>query len=312
MPASALDRYIARATLGLPRAERLDTAAELRTHLLERAAQLQAQGFAREEAEYLAVRQMGNVRATNVQLLGHFFTTPLGWGVLALVVLALVGWQAWSSFGVSRVRVNATGWQDKGLNGLIAGGTLPTTYNQFGLTLSRKTQKLYVAWITPESIRRRVQSQVMDVRGGQYVSVWASLPTWRPYWKNRSPLPYADLPWRETCHDEQPIHISAGTRFEGLRVQNSNLQGVLWCSDIPGTGTSRGASYQYSGFGFDDDGVRLNEWLPIFGAHSMIAAQPRGGVLMLAPTDGRDPGPPPALAFDERSDNWTLIHGKKR
>ncbi len=40
-----IDQYIRRATLGLPRRQRLDTAAELRVHLNARAASLSSQGL---------------------------------------------------------------------------------------------------------------------------------------------------------------------------------------------------------------------------------------------------------------------------
>ncbi|MFC6660793.1 hypothetical protein [Deinococcus multiflagellatus] len=43
--ALTVEGYVHRATRGLPAAERLDAAAELRTHLLDRAAEHEAQGF---------------------------------------------------------------------------------------------------------------------------------------------------------------------------------------------------------------------------------------------------------------------------
>lgn len=92
-----LNRYVTRATLGLPKHERLEMAAELRTHLLDRAAQLEREGFSREEAEHLAVKGMGDVGLTNRELLGHIFTTPLGWGVLAALVLCGGGWWTWQN-----------------------------------------------------------------------------------------------------------------------------------------------------------------------------------------------------------------------
>lgn len=73
-----VDAYIHRATLGLPKAGRVDTAAELRAHLLERAAEHEAQGFTREEAEYLAVQGMGDPQPVNRGLMGHSFTNRLG------------------------------------------------------------------------------------------------------------------------------------------------------------------------------------------------------------------------------------------
>src|SRR5690606_25898849 len=55
---SPIDLYIRRATLGLPKRARLDTAAELRVHLNERAVALTSQGLDRSEAEHLAVEYM--------------------------------------------------------------------------------------------------------------------------------------------------------------------------------------------------------------------------------------------------------------
>ena len=85
----SIDAYIHRATLGLPKAERLDAAAELRAHLLERTAEHEAQGFSREEAEFLAVKGMGDPQPVNRSLLGHALTHKAGW--LALAVLLAGG-----------------------------------------------------------------------------------------------------------------------------------------------------------------------------------------------------------------------------
>lgn len=90
-------RYVHRATLGLPRQERLEAAAELRTHLMDRAARLEAEGFSREEAEHLAVKGMGDVGVTNRQLLGHVFTHRVAWVVLAVLVLGGGGWWVWQN-----------------------------------------------------------------------------------------------------------------------------------------------------------------------------------------------------------------------
>lgn len=89
-----VDRYIRRATIGMPRRKRLDTAAELRVHLNERVADLQKQGFAREEAEHLAVQYMGPVEPVNRSFLGHVFTAPVGWVTATLLVVGFVGWYA--------------------------------------------------------------------------------------------------------------------------------------------------------------------------------------------------------------------------
>jgi hypothetical protein len=87
-----IDTYIRRATAGLPRLERVDTAAEIRVHLLQKTRELMAQGFPREEAEHLAVQEMGPVAATNRALLGHVFTSSLGWAVVSFVALGAITW----------------------------------------------------------------------------------------------------------------------------------------------------------------------------------------------------------------------------
>ena len=98
-PPLTVDQYVHRATLGLPRAQRLDAATELRAHLLERVTEYEAQGYAREEAEYLAVRGMGEVLVTNRELLGHFFTHRAGW--LTLLALLVIG-SAWAAYRASQ------------------------------------------------------------------------------------------------------------------------------------------------------------------------------------------------------------------
>lgn len=89
---SPIDLYIKRATIGLPRRTKLDTAAELRVHLNERATTLTSQGLDRSEAEHLAVEYMGPIEPVNRELLGHAFTARVGW---VLVILLLVGIAAW-------------------------------------------------------------------------------------------------------------------------------------------------------------------------------------------------------------------------
>jgi hypothetical protein len=87
-----IDTYIRRATAGLPRLERVDTAAEIRVHLLQKTRELMAQGFPREEAEHLAVHEMGPVAATNRALIGHIFTSSLGWIVVGVMLAGAGVW----------------------------------------------------------------------------------------------------------------------------------------------------------------------------------------------------------------------------
>jgi hypothetical protein len=87
-----IDTYIRRATAGLPRLERVDTAAEIRVHLLQKSRELMTQGFPREEAEHLAVQEMGPVVATNRALIGHMFTSSLGWVVVGVMLAGASVW----------------------------------------------------------------------------------------------------------------------------------------------------------------------------------------------------------------------------
>lgn len=90
-----IDRYIARATAGLPTRERIDTAAELRVHLNAQVKTHLLEGHNEEEAEFLAVDAIGAVAKVNRQFLGHIFTPRVGWGVL---IASCIGFAAW--FGI--------------------------------------------------------------------------------------------------------------------------------------------------------------------------------------------------------------------
>ncbi|WP_174366538.1 permease prefix domain 1-containing protein [Deinococcus sp. JMULE3] len=107
---SRVSRYVRRATTGLPRHERLEVAAELRTHLLDRVRQLEAEGFSREEAEHLAVTAMGRPAGTNRALLGHVFTTALGWTVLTALVIGGGGWWVWTRVPLPLPGVREASW----------------------------------------------------------------------------------------------------------------------------------------------------------------------------------------------------------
>ncbi|MFO7546938.1 MAG: permease prefix domain 1-containing protein [Trueperaceae bacterium] len=87
-----VDRYIARATFGLPGKKRLDTAAELRVHLLQRVDQLQRQGFSREEAEHLAVERMGSPGPSWKRVTAGVFSRQVGWAAAGALSLALAVW----------------------------------------------------------------------------------------------------------------------------------------------------------------------------------------------------------------------------
>lgn len=164
----SLQKYIHRATVGLPRAERLDAAAELRTHLVEKIDKLRAQGHPADEAEYLAVQAMGDPAPTNRGLLGHALTHRAGWWVLAAVLL---GGGGWAGYGYVQRE-----WRPPAEGLRYTGGTLTLddfqalnsdpaaprgTYQTATLTYPRGTKTIYYALITPKSAL--VQSK--DVEG---------------------------------------------------------------------------------------------------------------------------------------------------
>jgi len=91
---SPIDLYIRRATLGLPKRARLDTAAELRVHLNERTMALTSQGLDRSEAEHLAVEYMGPIEPVNRKFLGHVLTPRLGWLLVAALLIGVAAWAA--------------------------------------------------------------------------------------------------------------------------------------------------------------------------------------------------------------------------
>jgi len=150
----SLNQYIHRTTLGLPRAERLDAAAELRAHLLERVAELEKKGFAREEAEFLAVRAMGDPAPINRGLLGHAFTARLGWSMLALALLGGGGWWAANNLMPPKEGVAYTGSDLtlEDLRALQADTNAPKgTYQTATLTYPKETKAIYYLRVTPST-----------------------------------------------------------------------------------------------------------------------------------------------------------------
>lgn len=145
-------RYVSRATLGLPRQERLEAAAELRTHLMDRAARLEQEGFSREEAEHLAVKGMGDVGVTNRQLLGHLFTAPLGWAVLAALVLGGGGWWVWQNVPLPGWGQATWRWEERltatDLRALFEDHNAPrSSYLAGQLSIPARTTWLYTALV---------------------------------------------------------------------------------------------------------------------------------------------------------------------
>ena len=92
-----INRYIHKATAGLPSKERIDTSAELRVHLNAQVKKYLLEGHSQEEAEYLAVDAMGAPAPVNRQLLGHVFTPRVGWGLVIATVLGFSSWWLWTN-----------------------------------------------------------------------------------------------------------------------------------------------------------------------------------------------------------------------
>lgn len=152
----SIDKYIQHATAGLPQLERIDTAAELRVHLLQKTRDLMAQGFPREEAEHLAVQEMGPVAATNRALLGHIFTAKFGWRVLGFAALTIVVWTGWHFRYIAfwpQAEIRSSEITVGELSRALGNGTLTAT-NQtaFDLTFPRGTKWVNVStWSYSES-----------------------------------------------------------------------------------------------------------------------------------------------------------------
>lgn len=87
-----VDRFVERATAGLPRRERLETAVELRSHLDARVAAFVRGGLTHREAEHMAIAMMGDPRQASRGFLGHAFTPRLGWWTLGALVVLVAAW----------------------------------------------------------------------------------------------------------------------------------------------------------------------------------------------------------------------------
>lgn len=151
-PPLTIDQYVHRVTLGLPRGQRLDAATELRAHLLERVAEYQGHGYAREEAEFLAVRGMGEVADAHPQLWRERLTT-LGWPVLALLLVSGLGWTAYREWLPPREGVMFVSPTPADISFLFSQPDAPRgTYQAAELTLPRGTKTLvYVNVASPET-----------------------------------------------------------------------------------------------------------------------------------------------------------------
>jgi hypothetical protein len=173
---SSIDKYIQHVTAGLPQLERVDTAAELRVHLLQKTRELMAQGFLREEAEHLAVQEMGPVAATNRALLGHIFTGKFGWRVLGFAALTIVAWIGWNFRYIvfwPQAEIRSREIAVDELSNALGNGTLTAT-NQtaFDLTLPRGTK-----WLHLSTWRYSKSTSAFEDLGGIAVGSSQNAPT---------------------------------------------------------------------------------------------------------------------------------------
>ncbi|GGJ25987.1 permease prefix domain 1-containing protein [Deinococcus roseus] len=108
-----IDQYIHKATRGLPRKERIDAAAELRAHMIEKIKDLMQQGFSREEAAYLAVQEMGSPTVPFWQRFRHFAQYQLPYWVLGAVLLSGGYW--WGKDNLFAPKAGVYALQDIGV-----------------------------------------------------------------------------------------------------------------------------------------------------------------------------------------------------
>ncbi|MFN4251146.1 permease prefix domain 1-containing protein [Deinococcus sp.] len=196
-PLSA-DAYIHHATRGLPRAERLDAAAELRAHLTERMQEHQAHGFSPEEAEYLAVRGMGDPQPVNRGLLGHAFTHRAGWLTLAALLMGSLGWTAYREWLPPREGAQFGARNQQDVNALFSDKDAPRgTYQGVTLTYPRGTKAvLYVTVSGPEA--RKLNLTTKDLTQEEQINFTGRIPGSYRY-QERVLL----SAWRMTCDGQE-------------------------------------------------------------------------------------------------------------
>ncbi|WP_199188366.1 permease prefix domain 1-containing protein [Deinococcus arcticus] len=176
--ALTVEGYVHRATRGLPVAQRLDAAAELRTHLLDRAAGHEAQGFSREEAEFLAVRAMGHPQPVNRRLLGHALTHRVGWLTLGTLLAGGLAWTAYREWMPPREGAQFETATQQDVAALFSVSDAPRgTYQAVTLTLPRGTQSLvYLNLSTDRQLGERLEVGTFDVAGHAAQNIQGRIP----------------------------------------------------------------------------------------------------------------------------------------
>ena len=159
MKTRAIDKYIHRATAGLPQFERIDTAAEIRVNLNIRVKELMCEGHTREEAEYLAIKDLGDAFSTNWALLGHAFTHRLGWVLVAIALLGISSWWVWQHrwdyfWGRTQIATLELNSQDMDYTLSVDKEFVElSNNNKFRLSLPRGSRSIEILYITPFSSR---------------------------------------------------------------------------------------------------------------------------------------------------------------
>ncbi|MDK2012223.1 MULTISPECIES: permease prefix domain 1-containing protein [unclassified Deinococcus] len=225
-PLSA-DAYIHRATRGLPRAERLDAAAELRAHLTERMQEHQAHGFSPEEAEYLAVRGMGDPHPVNRGLLGHAFTHRAGWLTLAALLVGGLGWTAYREWLPPREGAQFSPMNQRDVNALFSNKDAPRgTYQGVTLTYPRGTKAVLYVTVSSTEDRYRpeeVRLTTKDLTQEEQINFRERLPGSYRYQERLllSPLrvsctgqDYSGIYWT-TYTMPSPLENSGGRAYSG-------------------------------------------------------------------------------------------------
>lgn len=286
--APGIDAYIRRATLGLPREQRLDTAAELRTHLLERVAEFEKQGFAREEAEYLAVKGMGEPEVTNRGLLGHVFTYRLGWAVLAPLVLGGGGWYAWREWWPPRVGIYRTEFTPEDAKFLFTQPQAPRgDYLSYVITYPKPTVSIVLAFVS-EDVRDVQVVNLQALRGNQQLQPPGSYRFQQRVLLLPAATDPRELPWSPQCD-------STGLYFIASEVPSPLIENRIIGGQVGGY-VPYGACFeaqkklaaQLPLQSFPDwwqRPMKLNEWSLVFSGGAGWDKKDRSLVLMVLPTE---------------------------
>lgn len=323
----SVNAYIHRATLGLPKDERLDAAAELRAHLLERIAEHEAQGFSREEAEYLAVKGMGEPSVTNRELLGHFLTNRAGWLTLAALLTGIAAWGAYRATHWVGVRPAQSISLDDTAMMAIPQANWPDLYPNFRkvseVRFPAGTRRVLAGYLSHSSATVRPSFSFPVTTTVSYSAPGKGsiepMPDDYPvkFWRGRFRLislaaptpPLSSMPRR--CPKGQ---FQVANVLYGINLYRPRQEGVAWRS----THGVDSVNDLGSGFCFDNDSqvvdmvateLPLNTWTAVMTIPSGPPRQEAALALLLYPTDRQtlDPQnnrPEDAYAYNPAARQW--------